>query len=106
MHADGGDEPDALLVAEPHLGPEHAGRDHPDVPRWIEPVERERVAAGDDREPVVGTPQRQRRDDVIGHQHAHDVGRGRVGDLARGEAVGDRLVTRRVGAHAHGHVET
>ena len=59
MHADGGDEPDAFLVAASHLGPEHARRDHPDVARRVEAVEGERVAARDDREAVVGPAQRQ-----------------------------------------------
>ena len=51
VHADRGDEPDALLVAAAHLGAEHPRRDHADVAGRVEAVERERVAAGDDREP-------------------------------------------------------
>ena len=81
VHTDGGDEPDAFLVATPHLGPEHAWRHHADVAVGVEPVERERVPAGDDREPVGLAPQRQRRDHVVGHEHAHDVDVARVRQL-------------------------
>ena len=49
VHADAGDEADALLVAAAHLGAEHARRDQADVAGRIEPVERQRVAAGHDR---------------------------------------------------------
>ena len=52
VHADAGDEADALLVAAAHLGPEHARRDEADVARRVEPVEGERVAAGHDHERV------------------------------------------------------
>ncbi len=48
VHAHPGDEPDALLVAATHLGPEHAGRHEADVAVGVEAVERERVAAGHD----------------------------------------------------------
>ena len=49
VHSDRSDEPDAFLVAAPHLGAEHPRRDHADVAVRVEAVERERVAAGDDR---------------------------------------------------------
>src|SRR5262249_61854581 len=53
MDADCGDEADALVVAAPHLRSEHPGRDHADVARGIEAVERQRVPTRDDREPAV-----------------------------------------------------
>ena len=49
---EGGDEPDALLVAAAHLRTEHARCDHAHVARGVEAVERERVAAGHDDERV------------------------------------------------------
>ena len=105
VDADRGDEPDALLVAGAHLGSEHARRDHPDVAVGVEAVERERVPAREDREALRRALELEERDHVVGHEHADHVGVVRVGDLARLEAVVGRLLTRRVGAHAHLDVE-
>ena len=77
----------------------------PMSPGGLEAVERERVAARHDREPVGGPRERQRRDHVVGHQHAHDVGVARVREVAGREALVGGLLARRVGAHAHLHVE-
>ena len=57
VHADRGDEPDALLVAGAHLRTEHARCDHAEVAVGREAVERERVAARHDREAVGRAPE-------------------------------------------------
>ena len=102
VHADRGDEPDALLVAEAHFGAEHARRHHAGVARRLEPIERERVAARDDhararRSAAIGSE----RDDVVGHEDADDVGVARGFDVVGLEAVGLGLLARLVAAHAH-----
>ena len=104
VDADGGDEPDALLVAAADLGPEHARRDHPDVAGRVEAVERERVPARHDGEPVVGPGDRQRRDHVVGDQDADDVGVARVLERGRGEPVGRGLLPGGVGPDADHHL--
>jgi hypothetical protein len=105
VHAHRGDESDALLVAAPHLGAEHAGGDHGQVAARVEPVEGQGVAAGHDGEPVVRTGEGEPRDDVVGHQEADHVGgRGRF-DIGGGEALGLGLLPRLVGPDAHGRVE-
>ena len=88
VHADAGDEADALLVAAAHLGAEHARRHQADVARRIEAVEGERVAAGHDHERVGLRRERHGRDGVVGHEDADDVRLGRRLDVLRGEAVG------------------
>ena len=105
VDAERGDEADALLVAATHLGAQHAGRDHADVARRVEAVERERVAARHDDERVGARRDRQRRDDVVGDEDAEHVElRCRV-ELGGGEPVGGGTLTRLVGAHADGHVD-
>jgi len=101
LHADRGNEPDALLVAAAHLRAEHAGRDPCRCRRGIQPVEPERVAARDDHTRVRARRERQQRDDVVGDEDADDVGVVRGLDVVGLEAVGHRLLARLVAAHAH-----
>ena len=74
VDADPGDVADALLVAAADLRAEHARRDHADVAFGLEAVEGERVTAGDDREGPRARLEGERRDRVVGDEHAHDVG--------------------------------
>ena len=101
VHADGGDEADAFLVAAAHLGSEHARRDHAAVAGRIEPSEAERVAARDDHARVRLGRERQQRDDVVGDEDADHVGVVRRFEVVRLEAVGHCLLSRLVAAHAH-----
>jgi hypothetical protein len=105
VHADPGDEPDALLEAAPHLWSQHARRDEADVAGRVEPVERERVAAGDDDERVGLRRQRHGGDGIVRHEDADDVRRrGRLHVLDR-EAVRLGRRTRVVVSHAGRDVE-
>ena len=100
VDAEGGDEPDAFLVAAAHLRAQHAGRDHAHVAGRVEAVERERVPARHDDQRVVARADRQRRDHVVGDEDADDVDVGRRVEVGGGEAVGGRPLARLVGAHA------
>ena len=105
VDADGGDEAGALLEADPHVGPEHARRHHHDVAVGSEAVVGQRVAAGDDRAGVGARDQSERRDRVVGDEHAQHVEVGGRGDRGGLEAVGPGPVGGLVGPHAHGDVE-
>jgi hypothetical protein len=105
LHAYRGDEPDALLVAPPHLGAEHARRDHAGVARWLQTLERQRVAAGHDDEGVGTEGDGQAGDDIVGHEEADDVGVTGGLDVCRREAVGFGRLPRLVVAHADSDVD-
>ena len=101
MYPDRGDEAGAFLVAASYFGTEHAGRDHSRIAGRVEPAERERVSAGHDHAGVALRAQRQGRDDVVGHEYAHDVGVVRGVEVMRGKSVRLGLVAGRILAHAH-----
>jgi hypothetical protein len=105
VDADGGDEADALLVAAPDLGPQHPGSDHAHVAVELEATEGRAEAAGHDHQGLVPGPERQRRDHVVGHQEAQDVGFVGGVDVLGGEAVGPGRVAGGVGPHADPQVD-
>ena len=102
---DGGDEPDALVVTPPDLRAEHAGGDHPRVAGRSEPAERQRVATRNDDQRVGPWRDRQRGDDVVGHEQADDIGVARRFDVAGREPVLFGGGSGLVGPHAHHDVE-
>ena len=105
VDAEGGDEPDAFLVAAAHLRPQHPRCDHAHVAGRVEPVEGERVPARHDDERVVTRTDRQRRDHVVGDEDAQDVEVGRRVELGGDEAIGGGPLPGLVGAHADGDVD-
>ena len=73
----------------------------PMSPGDVEPVEGERVAARDDRAGGRSTRERQRGDDVVGYEHADDVGIVGGVEVSGLEPVGRRLFARLVAPYAH-----